>query len=70
MVKGSPANKTATGENGAQRNGTRVKDKKSSDSQSIKQHELRQMESKLNKWDEDLKLQKQELVRKMLTQES
>ena len=57
VVKGSPANKTATGETGAQRNGTRVKDKKSSDSQSIKQRELRQMECKLKKWEEDLKLQ-------------
>ena len=57
VVKGSPANKTATGENSAQRNGTRVKDKKSSDSQTIKQRELRQMECKLKKWEEDLKLQ-------------
>ena len=40
-----------------QRSGTRVKDKKNPDSMNVKQRELRQLEIKLKKWEEDLKMQ-------------
>ena len=40
-----------------QRSGTRVKDKKNPDALNVKQRELRQLEIKLKKWEEDLKMQ-------------
>ena len=55
------AEETATGDNEMsepiQRSSTRVKDKKNTDSLNVKQSELRQIEIKLKKWEEDLKLQ-------------
>ena len=40
----------------SQRNDIRVKDKKNPDSLNVKQRELRQLENKLKKWEDDLKL--------------
>ena len=40
-----------------QRIGARVRDKKNLESRKVKQRELRQLETKLKKWEEDLKLQ-------------
>ena len=52
---------TATGDNEMsdpiQRSGTRVKDKKNPGALNVKQGELRQLEIKLKKWEEDLKMQ-------------